>query len=83
LFNLGTGQARSFEDLVLATFAAMGLPAQIEYINMPEDIREKYQYFTEAKMDKLMQAGYREPFYSLESGVSDYVKNYLLTLNYY
>ena len=83
LFNLGTGQARSFEDLVLATFAAMGLPAQIEYINMPEDIREKYQYFTEAKMDKLMHAGYREPFYSLESGVSDYVKNYLLTLNYY
>jgi ADP-L-glycero-D-manno-heptose 6-epimerase len=83
LFNLGTGHARSFEDLVRATFAGAGLPVKIEYIDMPEDIREKYQYFTEAKMDKLVHAGYDPPFYSLESGVMDYVKNYLLTLNYY
>jgi ADP-L-glycero-D-manno-heptose 6-epimerase len=83
LFNLGTGRARTFEDLVNATFSGAGLPAQIQYIDMPEDIRDKYQYFTEARMDKLISAGYREPFYSLEAGVSDYVKNYLSNLNYY
>ncbi len=83
LFNLGTGRARSFEDLVRATFSGAGLPVQIQYIDMPEDIREKYQYFTEARMDKLVHAGYTEPFFSLESGVSDYVTNYLSTLNYY
>ena len=83
LFNLGTGKARSFEDLVRATFSGAGIPAQIQYIDMPEDIREKYQYFTEARMDKLRHSGYTEPFYSLEAGVSDYVKNYLSTHNYY
>ena len=83
LFNLGTGKSRSFEDLVRATFSGAGVPAQIQYIDMPEDIREKYQYFTEARMDKLRHSGYIEPFYSLEAGVSDYVKNYLSTHNYY
>jgi ADP-L-glycero-D-manno-heptose 6-epimerase len=55
----------------------------IEFIDMPEDIRDKYQYFTEADMDKLKNAGYREEFYSVERGVSDYVKNYLLEKKYY
>jgi ADP-L-glycero-D-manno-heptose 6-epimerase len=77
LYNLGTGKARSFEDLVKATFAGLDLPAKIEYIDMPEDIRDKYQYFTEAKMDKLRQAGYKNAFHSLEEGVVDYVRNYL------
>jgi ADP-L-glycero-D-manno-heptose 6-epimerase len=83
LFNLGTGKARSFEDLARATFSGAGLPPQIQYIDIPVDIRDKYQYFTEARMDKLFNAGYREPFYSLEAGVSDYVKHYLSTNNYY
>jgi ADP-L-glycero-D-manno-heptose 6-epimerase len=83
LYNLGTGKARSFEDLAKAVFTAMGKPADIRYIDMPEDIRDKYQYFTEADMHKLARAGYKEPFCSLESGVSDYVKNYLLPNNYY
>lgn len=83
LYNLGTGKARSFEDLVKATFAGAGLPEKIQYIDMPEDIRDKYQYFTEARMHKLKHAGYSESFYSLEDGVSDYVKNYLANKNYY
>ncbi len=83
IYNLGTGKARAFNDLVNATFNGMGLPAVIEYIDMPEDIRDKYQYFTEAAMQKLEQAGYTEKFYSLEDGVNDYVKNYLLTNMYY
>lgn len=77
LYNLGTGKARSFEDLVKATFAGLDLPAAIEYVDMPLDIRDKYQYFTEANMQKLKDAGYNKPFYSLESGVDDYVRNYL------
>ena len=83
LYNLGTGKARTFEDLVKATFAAMGKAPAIEYIDMPEDIRDKYQYFTEADMTKLKEAGYTENFYSLEDGVGDYVKNYLLKKEYY
>jgi ADP-L-glycero-D-manno-heptose 6-epimerase len=83
IYNLGTGQARTFNDLVNATFGGMGLPPAINYIDMPEDIRDKYQYFTEATMDKLRQAGYTQKFYSLEEGVGDYVKNYLLTNQYY
>jgi ADP-L-glycero-D-manno-heptose 6-epimerase len=83
LYNLGTGKARTFEDLVRATYSGAGLPVQILYIDMPEDIRDKYQYFTEARMEKLIGAGYTEPFYSLEEGVTDYVKNYLSKKNYY
>ncbi len=83
LYNLGTGKARTFEDLVRATFAGMGKETVIEYIDMPEDIRDKYQYFTEADMAKLQDAGYTKIFYSLEDGVDDYVKNYLLKKEYY
>jgi len=77
LYNLGTGTARSFNDLVKATFAGLDMQHQIEFIDMPEDIRDKYQYFTEAKMEKLAAAGYPHEFYSLEKGVDDYVRNYL------
>jgi ADP-L-glycero-D-manno-heptose 6-epimerase len=77
IYNLGTGTARTFEDLVKATFAALDLKPNIEYIDMPEDIREKYQYFTEANMRKLKDAGYSDDFHSLEEGVDDYVRNYL------
>ena len=83
LYNLGTGKARTFEDLVKATFAGMDREPVIEYIDMPEDIRDKYQYFTEADMNKLHDAGYTPTFYSLEDGVEDYVKNFLLTKEYY
>ncbi|HYF29897.1 MAG TPA: ADP-glyceromanno-heptose 6-epimerase [Chitinophagaceae bacterium] len=83
IYNLGTGTARTFDDLVKATFAGMDRPANIVYIDMPEDIRDKYQYFTEAKMDKLRNAGYTLPFYSLEEGIDDYVRNYLRKETYY
>lgn len=83
LYNLGTGKARSFEDLVKATFAGLDKASNILYIDMPEDIRDKYQYFTEANMSKLMNAGYSETFYSLEQGVDDYVRNYLAKGQYY
>jgi ADP-L-glycero-D-manno-heptose 6-epimerase len=77
IYNLGTGSARSFNDLVKSTFAGLGLEPNIEFIDMPLDIRDKYQYFTEASMDKLKAAGYTNEFYTLEKGVEDYVKNYL------
>ena len=77
LYNVGTGQARSFYDLVSAVFAAMGKDKKIEFIDTPEDIRDKYQYFTEANMEKLREAGYTKAFTSLEEGVDDHVKNYL------
>lgn len=83
IYNLGTGKARSFEDLVRSTFDGLNLPARIRFIDMPEDIRNKYQYFTEANMNKLRNAGYKDPFYSLENGVDDYVRNYLATNRYY
>jgi ADP-L-glycero-D-manno-heptose 6-epimerase len=77
MYNLGTGTARSFIDLVNATFKGLDLEPVIEFIDMPMDIRDKYQYFTEADMTKLKNAGYSTPFYSLEKGVDDYVRNYL------
>jgi ADP-L-glycero-D-manno-heptose 6-epimerase len=77
LYNLGTGTARSFDDLVKSTFAGLDKEPNIVYIDMPEDIRDKYQYFTEATMSKLRAAGYTNQFYSLEQGVDDYVRNYL------
>lgn len=77
IYNLGTGKARSFLDLVKNTFKAMELPEYISFIDTPADIRDKYQYFTEANMDKLKKVGYSKPFHSLEEGVTDYVKNYL------
>ncbi len=83
LYNLGTGKARTFGNLATATFAGMEKKPIIEYIDMPEDIRGKYQYFTEADMTKLHDAGYTTPFFSLEDGVEDYVKNYLKKKEYY
>jgi ADP-L-glycero-D-manno-heptose 6-epimerase len=83
IYNVGTGKARSFDDLVKATFSGLDKAARIEYIDMPEDIRDTYQYFTEATMDKIQAAGYSKPFYSLEEGVDDYVRNYLVGKNYY
>ena len=77
IYNLGTGTARSFNDLVKSTFAGLDLEPTIEFIDMPEDIRDKYQYFTEATMDKLKAAGYAQEFHSLEKGIDDYVRNYL------
>ncbi|MBP9097189.1 MAG: ADP-glyceromanno-heptose 6-epimerase [Ferruginibacter sp.] len=77
IYNLGTGKARSFIDLVTATFTAIEKKPDIRFIDMPEDIRETYQYFTEASMQKLKAAGYSKEFYSLEAGVQDYVRNYL------
>jgi ADP-L-glycero-D-manno-heptose 6-epimerase len=82
IYNLGTGEARSFEDLVKATFGGLDMQANIRYIDMPEDIRDKYQYFTQANMGKLRAAGYTDPFYSLEEGVDDYVRNYLAKAAY-
>jgi ADP-L-glycero-D-manno-heptose 6-epimerase len=80
LYNLGTGTARSFDDLVKSTFAGLDKEPNIVYIDMPEDIRDKYQYFTEANMQKLNDAGYTNEFYSLEEGVNDYVRHYLKDL---
>lgn len=79
LFNLGTGQARSFRDLMLATGAAAGREVKIRYVDMPEAIRPNYQYFTQADIGKLRQAGYQDAFYSLEDGVGDYVRAHLST----
>ena len=77
LFNCGTGKARSFADLARAVYTALGKEPNIEFVDTPEDIRDKYQYFTEAKMDKIRQAGYNGNATSLEDGVADYVQNFL------
>jgi ADP-L-glycero-D-manno-heptose 6-epimerase len=77
LYNLGTGEARSFIDLVKATFAGLDLEPNIQFIDMPIDIRDTYQYFTEASMEKLKAAGYKKGFTSLEDGVQGYVAHYL------
>ncbi|MDG1736128.1 MAG: ADP-glyceromanno-heptose 6-epimerase [Crocinitomicaceae bacterium] len=77
LYNVGTGKARSFYDLASLTFKALGLEPKISFIDTPVDIRDKYQYFTEASMTKLEKAGYKKAFHSLEEGVCDYVQNYL------
>lgn len=83
LYNVGTGMARTFKALVQAIFHTLHVPESIEYIDTPIDIRDKYQYFTEADMTKLLQAGYNKPFHSLEEGVADYVTNYLEGTRYY
>ena len=83
LYNAGTGQARTFNDLVTAIFHALNKPVHIEYIDTPEDIRDKYQYFTEADMSKLLKTGYNKQFSSLEEGVTDYVTNYLEKGSYF
>jgi len=83
IYNLGTGRARTFLDLVTAVFAALDLPPSIEFIDTPADIRDKYQYFTEARMDKLRKAGYVKPFRTLEEGITEYVQGYLAEGGYY
>jgi len=83
IFNLGTGTARTWNDLIRAVFVAMGLPLRIDYIEMPEAIRGQYQYFTEAKMEKLRAAGCPAAFAPLEESAADYVKNHLLQADPY
>ncbi len=78
LYNLGTGQARSFLHLASSVFHAMGKPERIEFVDTPADIRDKYQYFTQAEMGKLRGIGYEKPFHTLEEGIADYVKGYLM-----
>ena len=78
LFNLGTGNSRTWNDLVSAIFMSLNKPVNIEYVDLPEHLREKYQYFTEANMNKIKKAGFNSSITSLEEGVADYVKNYLL-----
>jgi ADP-L-glycero-D-manno-heptose 6-epimerase len=83
LFNCGTGKARSFADLAAAVYGALGLETMIEYVDTPEDIRDKYQYFTEARMERLHAAGYDKPMTSLEDGVGEYVNGFLTTNDRY
>ena len=78
LYNIGTGQARTFYDLAANTFKAQALAPEISFVDTPIDIRDTYQYFTEADMDKLHQAGYPNKYYSLEEGIADYVQGYLV-----
>jgi len=83
IFNLGTGQARTWNDLIWAVFAALGRPVEIDYIEMPEALQGQYQYFTEAQMDKLRAAGCPMRFGTLEEAVGDYVRNHLLKADPY
>lgn len=83
IYNLGTGKARSFNDLAKSIFKVLKIKENIEYIDTPEDIRDKYQYFTQADMNKLRSIGYTKPFTSLEQGINDYVSNYLIKNLYY
>jgi ADP-L-glycero-D-manno-heptose 6-epimerase len=78
IYNLGSGKARTFVDLAKSTFVALNKTPEINFVDTPLDIRDKYQYFTEANMTKLKSIGYSTPFYSLEDGIDDYVKNYLV-----
>lgn len=78
IYNIGTGEARSFKDLATNVMTSMGREPNITYIDMPEDLQGRYQYFTQATMQKIRDAGYTKPFYSLEAGVKDYVQNYLM-----
>jgi len=78
IYNIGTGKARSFKDLATAVMTGMSREPHITFIDMPQDLQGKYQYFTEATMSKLAGIGYKQPFHSLEDGVRDYVQNYLM-----
>lgn len=78
IYNLGSGKARTFLDLAKNTFKAMKVEPKITFIDTPADIRDKYQYFTEANMRKLKSVGYTKPFHTLEEGIKDYVENYLM-----
>ena len=81
IYNLGTGKARTFLDLATAVFNSINKEVDIEFIDTPIDIRDKYQYFTEAKMGKLKSVGYDKPFYSLEDAIDDYIKKHLTQIN--
>lgn len=83
IYNLGSGRARTFLDLAKSVFKALNKKEEIEFIDTPADIRDKYQYFTEADMTKLKSIGYKTPFSALEDGIQDYVKNYLLLNKYF
>ena len=83
IYNIGTGKARAFKDLASAVMSSQGYPPAITYIDMPQDLHGKYQYFTEADMGKLAATGYATPFHTLEEGVRDYVQNYLTKLDPY
>jgi ADP-L-glycero-D-manno-heptose 6-epimerase len=83
IFNLGTGHARTFNSLATIVFNAMGLEPVIEYIDTPQDIRDKYQYYTEAKINKLRLAGYQREFTQFEAAIAEYVKDYLIPGRYY
>lgn len=83
IYNIGTGQARAFKDLATAVMTSMGKQPHITYIDMPEDLRGKYQYFTEATMEKVRATGYTKSFHSLEDGVRDYVQNHLMQADQY
>jgi ADP-L-glycero-D-manno-heptose 6-epimerase len=83
IYNLGTGRARTFLDLANAVFAALSAPSNIEFTDTPVDIRERYQYFTEAPMQKLRETGYSKPFYTLEEGVNEYVQGFLSNGSYF
>ncbi len=82
IYNIGAGKARTWNDLAKATFNALDKPLNIEYFDPPKQLEEKYQYFTEANLDKLKKAGYNKPPTSLEEGITDYIKNYLLKVKY-
>jgi len=82
IYNVGNGKARTFLDLTRAVFYALDKQENITFIDTPEDIRDKYQYFTEAKMDKLYRVGYHKSFHTLENGIKDYVRNYLMAGKY-
>ena len=80
---MGSGKARTWNDLGRAVFSAMNLADKIEYIEMPKNLQGQYQYFTEATMDKMRKAGYTKEFWSLEDGITDYVQNYLISEKYF
>ncbi len=83
IYNLGSGKAQTFMALAFSTFEAMGVKPEIEFVDIPESIRDTYQYYTEANVSKLRAIGYDKPFYTLEEGVKDYVQHYLMEAKYY
>ena len=78
LYNLGSGESHTFKELAEAVFEALDIPAQIEYVDMPEDIRDNYQYFTQAEMSKVRSEGYETPFWDFSEAVKEYVQGYLM-----
>ncbi len=82
IYNVGSGKARAWNDLAVSVFNAMGKKPNIEYIDLPVQLEDKYQYFTEANLTKIIKAGYTKPVSKLEDGISDYINNYLLKNKY-